>query len=139
MNLFPTVLLVEDSADDTYFFRRALKNAQAECTFWHVADGAAAVKLLNEARSDPGKMPDIIFLDLKMPVLNGFEVLNWLRARPTVAWPEIVILSGSDQDEDKAQAAELGAAGYLVKPVSSESLRNWLNKPGGKRRRASES
>jgi CheY-like chemotaxis protein len=102
-----------------------------KCAFNHLLDGAAAVKVLREVFGDNGNGnsagPDIIFLDLKMPVMSGFEFLEWLKKRSFSAGPSVFVLSGSDQDADRERAAELGATGYLVKPITSERLRACLN------------
>src|SRR5262245_6798045 len=126
MKSLPRVLLVEDSADDTYFFKRALRNSRVECELEHVWDGAAAAQRLSAGQSDPAILPSIIFLDLKMPVMSGFELLEWLRRCTLPERPIVVVLSGSDQDGDKVRAAALDAAGYLVKPVSGDDLQRWV-------------
>jgi CheY-like chemotaxis protein len=126
MSLIPTVLLVEDSEDDAFFFQRTLKKGSIQCHFTHVSDGGAAIRLLTDARSHPDKLPGLIFLDLKMPVKNGFEVLEWLRQQEFSKSMEVIVLSGSDQEADKKRASALGAAGYLVKPVSSEVIKGLI-------------
>jgi CheY-like chemotaxis protein len=74
-------------------------------------------------------LPDLILLDLKMPLLDGFEVLKWLRAQPQddVAATPIIIISSSDSREDVRRAYKLGANFYLSKPLNlaafSESIR----------------
>ena len=122
MNPIPIVLLVEDSLDDTYFFHRALTKSSIACDFKHVSDGGAAVRFLEQAALNPEKLPDFIFLDLKMPVLSGFDVLEWLRRQTFGDAPVVFVLSGSNQEADRHRAAQLGATDYLVKPVSAEDL-----------------
>jgi CheY-like chemotaxis protein len=117
-----TVLLVEDSVDDVYFFERALKKSTIQCQLAKVWDGRAAIHMLQKAQAEGTPVPDLIFLDLKMPVLNGFEVLDWLRQQSFTVRPVVVVLSGSNQDADRRRALELGAAGYAVKPVTPEDL-----------------
>jgi CheY-like chemotaxis protein len=133
-NSAPLVLLVEDSADDAFFFQRALGRSGCECQFKHVCDGAAAITLLTEAISNEQQRPDVIFLDLKMPVVNGFEVLEWLRQQPLSTRMRVIVLSGSNQRADRDRARDLGAFDYMVKPVSSsaitETLRNLTSKVG---------
>ena len=105
-----------------FFFKRALERSGLECEFAHVYDGAAAVQVLQEARSDPTKMPDLIFLHLKMPIMSGFEVLEWVLQQSFASSIRIVVLSGSDQEADRTRARELGAADYLVKPITIKNL-----------------
>jgi len=66
-----------------------------------------------------------MFLDLKMPGRNGFDVLRWIKQRPATSL-KIVILSGSQQPGDIKLAKELGAHGYLVKPATAERLKEFL-------------
>src|SRR6185369_5913535 len=78
----PFLLLVEDSEDDAFFFRRTLQKSEVGCSLQHVTDGAQAVEFLqNASSSDDQHFPRVIFLDLKMPVLNGLE------ANPNVSRP----------------------------------------------------
>ena len=123
----PLVLLVEDSEDDAFFFKRTFQKSGANCLLHHVLDGAAAVGVLKQAAvSDALQFPVAMFLDLKMPVMNGFEVLTWLRAQSFLATMKVIVLSGSNQQEDKDRALRLGAAEYLVKPVRVGDLQRLL-------------
>ena len=67
--------------------------------------------------------PILMFLDLKMPVMSGFEVLEWLRFSGLEPAPRVIVLSGSNDEDDKGRALNLGASEYLVKPITSELLR----------------
>jgi CheY-like chemotaxis protein len=118
----PCVLLVEDSPDDAYFFQRALIKSGAQCDLQHVSDGGAAIEFLRRVSNRECKSPDWVFLDLKMPVLSGFEVLEWIRTQPFAGSLRVVVLSGSDQEADRERAFDLGALDYLVKPVSCADL-----------------
>ena len=122
LSSFPLILLVEDSPDDAYFFQRALDKLPTKYAFKHVFDGEAAVELVSCAYSGGDKMPDAIFLDLKMPVMNGFEVLEWLQQQSWTDSLNITVLSGSNQQNDLEKAQRLGASGYLVKPITSKDL-----------------
>ena len=122
----PILLLAEDSSDDAFFFERALERSRLECNLTHVYDGAAAVDLLREAHSNQSRMPDLIFLDLKMPLMSGFDVLEWIRQQSFASSVRVVELSGSDQEADRRRAGELGASDYLVKPVTLEDLADQL-------------
>jgi CheY-like chemotaxis protein len=114
----PNVLLVEDSEDDAFFFRRAMKRVDTACDFVHVWDGGAATAYLKDHQGQP----HLVFLDLKIPVLNGFEVLKWIKDQNIQGPLEIVILSGSDDPRDIAAARGLGVSDYFVKPVSIQQL-----------------
>jgi len=124
----PELLLVEDSEDDAYFFERALKKSGSTCLFHHVTNGAEAIDYIEKA-STPGNgvLPRVVFLDLKMPVLNGFEVLDWLQTQPYASQMRVIVLSGSEHQMDKQRAGQLGAAAYLVKPVKESDLHRYLD------------
>src|SRR5439155_12163019 len=119
------ILLVEDSEDDAFFFDLALQKSAWPCDRFHVIDGGQAVDYL-EASWKTAKAPDMIFLDLKLPVLTGFEVLQWIVEQNFQPRLHVVILSGSDHQADIVRARELGATDYLVKPVSPEELKKRL-------------
>ena len=123
----PILLLVEDSDDDAYFFKRTLDKSGATCSFHHATDGAQAIDFLeNASRSEEPSLPQIIFLDLKMPTVNGFEVLDWINKQTFSSQIQVIVLSGSEYEEDKQRAEKLGAAAYLVKPVKVSDLHRFL-------------
>lgn len=116
----PTILLAEDSDDDAFFFERAFGKAALSCGLLRAGNGKLAVELLNRLAS---RVPFLIFLDLKMPVMSGFDVLEWLRISGISPMPAVIVLSGSNDLADRARAFGLGALDYLVKPVAAETLR----------------
>jgi len=124
-NLRNAILLVEDSDEDIFFFKRAFKKSGLEMELLVVQDGKSALSLL----SDPtARMRlSLIFLDLKIPFFSGFDVLRWIRAEKFNPPLRVIILSGSSHTSDKALAQELGASEYLVKPITSEMLRERLS------------
>ena len=123
----PIVLLAEDSEDDAFFFRHTLQRSELNCTLHHVLDGVAAIEFLQKAfASEPQNLPSTLFLDLKMPILNGFEVLEWIRTQAFAASVQVIVLSGSEQEQDKRRAAQLGAVEYVVKPIRVAHLRRIL-------------
>src|SRR6185436_361530 len=112
------ILLVEDSEDDAFFFRRTVEKSGISCLLEHVRDGGEAVEFLQKCcNSGPHELPQVIFLDLKMPVLNGFDVLEWMRTQTFPTPIQVIVLSGSEHHSDKVRATELGASSYLVKPL----------------------
>jgi CheY-like chemotaxis protein len=126
------ILLVEDSPDDVFFFRRAVHKSGI-CAVMHVAvDGIEAMDyLLNKGRLPNGAThppPDIMFLDLKLPHVNGFEVLEWMRRHAECPRIPVVVLTSSSQPEDQERAEALGAALFLTKPPAPEQLSEALRK-----------
>lgn len=121
----PVVLLVEDSDDDAFFFRHALKKTGFQCTLVHAADGAIALQHFRTAiagGADAPAWPDLVFLDLKLPRFTGFEILAWIREQGVEAKLDVAILSGSEHSSDIERAMALGALDYFVKPVRVEQL-----------------
>jgi len=122
-----TLLLVDDSDDDAFFFTRIIHKSGASCSVQHLPNGAQALQFLQHVlRSRFEGLPQVIFLDLKLPVLNGFEVLEWIRAQTFPPEMRVIILSGSERQEDKDRAAQLGATDYLVKPIKVDELQRLL-------------
>ena len=123
----PTLLLVEDSEDDAFFFERALHKSGMSCALNHVTNGAQAIEFLRGALSSgENNFPHMVFLDLKMPVLNGFEVLDWIKHQVFPVPLHVVVLSGSEHTGDKERAASLGAEDYLIKPIRPGDLHRVL-------------
>src|SRR5215218_2065803 len=108
----PLVLLVEDSEDDAFFFRWTVGKCKALCRIVHITDGAAAIQYLEDAVAGRGEaqLPDLVFLDLKIPVFNGFEVLSWIRDQHFDRPLDVAILSGSEHGSDVQRATALGAS-----------------------------
>jgi DNA-binding response OmpR family regulator len=121
----PKLLLVEDSDDDAFFFYRSLAKTGLACDCAHVSTGKDATSYLQENQ----RHPHLVFLDLKLPLLNGFEVLEWLQNQPFKERMKVIILSGSGLHQDIVKAQKFGVE-YLVKPISEEILaqkiRSWF-------------
>jgi CheY-like chemotaxis protein len=122
------ILLVEDTEDDAFFFRLALKRTALACAVTHLADGRETVDFLKSTWADSSSevRPDILFLDLKLPGLSGFDVLEWINRQPNGPALRVVILSGSDHSADINRARALGAKDYIVKPVSPDELKTLI-------------
>jgi DNA-binding response OmpR family regulator len=126
MNLSHTpleLLLVEDSHEDIFFFRRALAATGINVSLRVATNGKIAIDMLS---ADHLALPDVMFLDLKMPLLDGFDVLRWVGCQNFSHRLHIIVLSGSPHEKDQLLAASLGAAEYLVKPITADQLRNRL-------------
>lgn len=113
------ILIVEDSDDDLFFFRRLFAKAGIKSPVSVVTDGRQATAhfeaALNGTLPQKPPMPRIVFLDLKLPLRSGFEVLQWIRTQPALKSVIVVVLSSSAEVRDVRQAYDLGAQGYLVK------------------------
>ena len=122
----PSILLVEDNDDDIFLMRRALAKAKLTCPLQVVTDGQEAIDYLSGVQkySDRSNypLPDVIFLDLKLPYIHGFEVLSWLRQQPALKEVAVIILTSSPEERDRQRARELRARSYLVKPPTRDML-----------------
>src|SRR5215472_365968 len=128
------LLLVEDDDDDAFFMRHALKEARVRYAVQVVSDGEQAMDYLlgNEKYADRKKFPapTVVLLDLKLPLLSGFELLAWMHERPDLSELPVVVLTGSAEERDKARARELGAKGYYVKPPNVRIVHEMLASVG---------
>ena len=124
------VLLVEDLEDDRFFFQHTFERASVNAKLFIANDGIEALDYLqNEGRfADAHQFPrpDIVFLDLKMPRRNGFEVLQWMQERSLLTAVKVIVLSGSHEPRDMEQCRKLGAQDYVVKPIETERLQQLL-------------
>ena len=122
----PAVLLAEDSENDVLMFRRAARRAKFSQPLHVVTNGEEVVAYLKgEGRfSDRAQypLPGLLLLDLKMPRMNGFEVLQWVRQQPQFTALQVVVLSSSDEIRDINRAYQLGANSFLVKPLSFDEF-----------------
>lgn len=120
------ILLVEDNPHDAELVIRALKKHNLANPIHLVTDGAAALDFLfakgRYADRDSTKHPKVIFLDLKLPKLNGLEVLKAIKSRETTRTIPVVVVTSSQEDPDVATAYTLGANSYVVKPVDFDDF-----------------
>ena len=126
MSAKAVVLLAEDEPTDVYFVQWAFKEAGLPHQVFTAADGQEAVDYLSGEGpfTDRQKypLPDLLLLDLKMPRLTGFDVLQWLQERPQFQDLTVLVLTSSDYPGDVARARELGADDYRVKPSNPFEL-----------------
>jgi CheY-like chemotaxis protein len=137
----PTVLYVEDEENDIIFMRFAFKKAGIEHGLESVMDGQHAVAYLSGESPYHNRqlypLPSLILLDVHLPLISGFEVLDWIRTRSDLKEIPVIVFSSSGRPEDRRKAEELGANYYLLKPASglqfvqvAKNLKDgWLN-PG---------
>ena len=120
------ILLVEDNPNDAELTQRALKKANVGGRLAIVRDGAEALDYLLSDRPKP----KVIFLDLKLPKIDGLEVLRRIRAEESTKLQPIVVLTSSKEDEDVVRSYSLGANAYVVKPVQFEDFRKAVSTLG---------
>ena len=121
-----TILLVEDNPDDEELTLRALARNNIGNNVVVVRDGQDAIDWLEGtgayASRDASDVPALILLDLKLPKIDGLEVLRRLRATPRTAIVPVVILTSSKEDRDRANGYYFGANSYIQKPVDFSSF-----------------
>ena len=124
------ILLAEDDDNDVFFMRRALQKAGIEFPLQVIHDGQQAIDYLKGegkfSDREQHPLPSIMLLDLKMPFLDGFEVLSWIGSQPSMKGIPVVVLTSSAEERDRRKAAELGAKAYFVKPPKPETLKEIL-------------
>lgn len=125
-----SILLAEDSDDDVFFFRRGLQKSGLTADVHVVENGRRAIEYLSQQRafSTAPQHPDVIFIDLKMPEVDGFELLEWIGKNYETPPFETIVLTSSDEPRDYKRALDLGARGYFLKPISPEQLASVLTR-----------
>jgi CheY-like chemotaxis protein len=120
------ILLVEDNEDDVFLMKHALAGAGVTNPVFVVETGQQAVDYLSGAGRYQDRshypMPVIVFLDLKLPLMSGHEVLAWIRSQRQLESLLVVVLTSSNEPSDVRRSYSLGANSYLVKPLSAQQL-----------------
>lgn len=113
------ILLVEDDRIDVLNVKRGLKDIHAENPIYIASDGEAALEFLRD-RNNP--IPALILLDLNMPRMNGIEFLKIIKSDSHLRMIPVVILTTSQEEQDRRNSFEMSAAGYMVKPLNYEEF-----------------
>ena len=126
------ILLVEDDPNDVLLIQRAFAKAGMKECLRVARDGQEAIDYLNGSGQYANRvqhpMPFLILLDLKMPGVDGFQVLDWVRSSPEVKRTLTVVLTSSNLQSDVDRAYELGANSYLVKPVEFDEMASMVQR-----------
>lgn len=110
------ILIVDDDAIDVMNVKRAFQRNKITNPVFVAENGLEALAMLRDGRVPKGRR--LVLLDLNMPKMNGIEFLRELRADPELAALSVVVLTTSNEDQDKVEAYQLNVAGYLLKPVT---------------------
>ena len=128
------ILLVEDNASDAEMTIRALKKNNLAQHLLHVKDGAAALDFIfaegEYASRQIENQPKLVMLDLKLPKINGKEVLTKIKGDVLTRGIPVVVLTSSEEDPDIKACYALGANGYVVKPVEFEDFYKTISELG---------
>jgi CheY-like chemotaxis protein len=128
------ILLAEDNAKDAEMTQRALrKHNLANRLFW-VKDGAEALDFVfcrgAYAGRDPARPPKLVLLDLKMPKVDGIEVLKQLKADERARSIPVVVMTSSNEERDVLESYRLGVNSYIVKPIDFAAFIETVSKIG---------
>ena len=120
------ILLAEDCDEDILFFRKVLERAKISNPLRVVPDGEHVIAYLQGtgAYADRAEfpLPNLLALDLKIPILDGFQVLTWIKGKPALAWIWLLVLTGEGSVVEVARAYELGADSVWVKSTDLDGL-----------------
>jgi CheY-like chemotaxis protein len=120
------ILIIEDNPNDVLLTIRSLKKHNLANNIVHVSDGQAALDYLFGEGAHQGRnvmeQPRVVLLDLKLPKLDGLQVLARIRADQRTKLLPVVILTSSQEESDLVQSYNLGANSYIVKPVEFENF-----------------
>ncbi|MFN7130762.1 MAG: response regulator [Myxococcales bacterium] len=111
------ILLVDDNPDDVELTLRALRRSGIGCDITVARDGVEALALLHPPGGAPAPQPDLVLLDLKLPRVDGLEVLARVRTDVRTRCLPVVVLTSSLEEQDVSRAYGLGANSYIRKPV----------------------
>ena len=113
------VLIVEDNPGDAYIIKEMLKDLKLNLGITVAEDGQQALEILKARRNGT---PNLVILDLNLPKINGFEVLSYMKASPTLALIPVVVMTGSLRSEDEQRSRDMGAADYCIKPATADEM-----------------
>jgi CheY-like chemotaxis protein len=116
------VMLVEDNPEDVAFTRIMLKRNMLDRNLAVAENGKMAIEALEHLAKDDSKIPDLILLDINLPDISGMDVLTRLKRDRRFAQIPVVMLTGSNVDDDIRRSYDMGASTYLVKPISKDAL-----------------
>ena len=128
------VLLVEDNPSDAELTMRALKKRNLANRLFHVKDGAEAIDFLFAQGKFAGRRvengPKVVLLDLKLPKVDGIEVLRRIKSDDRTKIIPVVVMTSSREDRDLVDCYKLGVNGYVVKPVEFEDFARAVSELG---------
>lgn len=122
--MISNILLVDDDSDDVSLFQEALNQVNADINFHSASNGLQALELL----ASRTLTPDVIFLDINMPEMNGWRCLSELKSSPTLKQVPVIMYSTSATKADEQKAASAGALAIYQKPERFQDIKQLLSK-----------
>jgi len=128
----PTILLVDDDSNDTLLMRLALERTHPEVRLSIASNGLEALKYLEGQQPYTDRsvfpLPQLVLLDVVMPLFTGLQVLRWIRERSEFDSLPVIMLSSSPANDEAYHASEMGADSYIIKPLSFDGLEEALDR-----------
>ena len=128
------ILLVEDNPEDAEMTMRALRKRNLANLLHWVKDGEEALDYLfcrgQYAGRDPARPPKLVLLDIKMPKVDGIEVLRQVKGSAALKSVPVVVMTSSNEERDVVESYRLGVNSYIVKPVAFEAFLDTVSKIG---------
>lgn len=115
------IMLVEDNISDQVMVQRALEDGKIACELSVLNHGKEALEKLNEL-AEHGHLPDLILMDINMPLMDGKQTLQAIRTTPSLKHLPVIMLTTSNRDKDILESYQLGVNAYLTKPVLESSF-----------------
>lgn len=126
-----TILYVEDDPAHAFFAKLNFEKSPVRNRIFHVTDGQEALDYMflrgKYSNTEVAPRPDVILLDLRIPKVDGLQVLNTIKTEERLKMVPVVILTTSESESDKIQAFKLHANSYMVKPVESKKFSEMVN------------
>jgi CheY-like chemotaxis protein len=117
------ILLIDDDRDDAELFKEALSEINSSISFEHYEDSRQGLQNLLEKHNN---LPDVIFLDINMPIISGWQCLAEFKKAEHLKNIPVILFTTSSQPREKEIAKELGAAGFITKPNEYKMLKELL-------------
>jgi CheY-like chemotaxis protein len=128
------LVFIEDDVADAELILRALRRDHPRARLQHFSDGTEALDVLlgraPHAKRHQGALPRVVLLDLKLPQVNGLDILRALKADPRTQLVPVVIFTSSAEVQDIVACHRLGASSYLVKPIDAELFEQTIRQAG---------
>jgi two-component system, response regulator len=127
MERYVDILFAEDNLEEANLTIRTLTKGKLASNLLHLRDGEEVLKFF---QSNPVNLPKLILLDLKMPKVDGIQVLRFIKSDEKLKTIPVVMLTSSKEEKDMVESYRLGVNAYIVKPVSTENFRNAVQEIG---------
>lgn len=122
------ILMVDDDEDDRFLTQTALEESEVECKLIFAKDGTEVLDMLLNGSSDSlGEIPNIILLDLNMPLKNGWQVLQELKSNKSLKHIPVVIFTTSSSSDHVVKSYAMGANSYITKPSTFNGLQRVMS------------